>query len=203
VTPPVTDPGIIVPHVRSIYRGLSVNSTVGYSTRPQSSSQDCSSVLMTSKPFPFNPRQIKARVDNFVIAQHRAKRILATALHNQRQRVDQYQKYQQDLIREEHEEAEQLRRDATAQQSNTEQEILTDYEGQAEGYSLRYSNNWNKHGTSMFSKKKPLMDKSNLMLLGPTGVGKTLLVETMARLVDIPVAISDCTKLTQAGILFI
>jgi ATP-dependent Clp protease ATP-binding subunit ClpX len=37
------------------------------------------------------------------------------------------------------------------------------------------------------------------MLLGPTGCGKTLLIKTMAKLVDIPVAISDCTTLTQSG----
>jgi ATP-dependent Clp protease ATP-binding subunit ClpX len=39
------------------------------------------------------------------------------------------------------------------------------------------------------------------MLLGPTGCGKTLLIRSMAKLVDIPMAISDCTTLTQSGIL--
>ena len=156
-------------------------------------------------PLPFNPRQIKARIDNYVIAQHRAKQILATTFHNHRLRNEQLRQYQQDLLREENEEAEQLRAaTAHAQQLNmsSEQEILTDYEGQAEGYSQRYPMNGNKSGKAAFLKKRPpLLDKSNVMLLGPTGVGKTLLVKTMAKLVDIPVAISDCTSLTQAGIL--
>jgi len=43
------------------------------------------------------------------------------------------------------------------------------------------------------------MDKSNIMLLGPTGSGKTLLARTLAKLVDVPFAIADATCLTQAG----
>jgi ABC-type dipeptide/oligopeptide/nickel transport system ATPase component len=39
------------------------------------------------------------------------------------------------------------------------------------------------------------------MLLGPTGCGKTLLIKSMAKLIDVPMAISDCTTLTQSGIL--
>jgi ATP-dependent Clp protease ATP-binding subunit ClpX len=43
------------------------------------------------------------------------------------------------------------------------------------------------------------IDKSNIMLLGPTGSGKTLLVQTLARLIDVPLVITDATCLTQAG----
>ena len=43
------------------------------------------------------------------------------------------------------------------------------------------------------------MDKSNIMLVGPTGSGKTLLARTLARLVDVPFTIADATSLTQAG----
>ncbi len=41
--------------------------------------------------------------------------------------------------------------------------------------------------------------KSNLMLIGPTGTGKTLLAETMAKILDVPFAIADATTLTEAG----
>ncbi len=41
--------------------------------------------------------------------------------------------------------------------------------------------------------------KSNIMLLGPTGTGKTLMVQTLARILDVPLAIADATTLTDAG----
>uniref|UniRef100_A0A915I342 ClpX-type ZB domain-containing protein n=1 Tax=Romanomermis culicivorax TaxID=13658 RepID=A0A915I342_ROMCU len=43
------------------------------------------------------------------------------------------------------------------------------------------------------------LDKSNILMLGPTGCGKTLLAQTIAQCLDVPFAICDCTSLTQAG----
>src|SRR5512146_615640 len=43
------------------------------------------------------------------------------------------------------------------------------------------------------------LDKSNILLLGPTGVGKTLLAQTLARILEVPFTIADATTLTQAG----
>ncbi|KXJ19360.1 ATP-dependent Clp protease ATP-binding subunit clpX-like, mitochondrial [Exaiptasia diaphana] len=48
-------------------------------------------------------------------------------------------------------------------------------------------------------RDKITLDKSNILLLGPTGSGKTLLAQTIARCLDVPFAICDCTALTQAG----
>mmetsp|Transcript_27210 Transcript_27210/g.75063 ORF Transcript_27210/g.75063 Transcript_27210/m.75063 type:complete len:413 (-) Transcript_27210:232-1470(-) len=62
------------------------------------------------------------------------------------------------------------------------------------------SNNNNNNRNSKLRNVEPVdIDKSNLMILGPTGSGKTLLVKTLAQLVDAPLVIADATCLTQAG----
>jgi hypothetical protein len=84
--------------------------------------------------FALSPKAIKSRIDDFVIAQDRAKRILSTAMHNQRLRIQQLEQYQRDLLADEREHAELLRREAANEQSTDPvAEILTDYERQSEG----------------------------------------------------------------------
>ena len=57
------------------------------------------------------------------------------------------------------------------------------------------------HYKRITSKKESDVDlqKSNILMLGPTGSGKTYLVQTLARLLDVPLAITDATSLTEAG----
>ncbi|MGW8256520.1 MAG: ATP-dependent Clp protease ATP-binding subunit ClpX [Thermoguttaceae bacterium] len=86
------------------------------------------------------PRQIVAQLDQYVIGQELAKKVLAVAVHSHYKR----------LI----------------------------------------------HGTSGADVE---IDKSNIMLIGPTGSGKTLLAQTLARILDVPFAIGDATTLTEAG----
>ncbi len=86
------------------------------------------------------PRDIKATLDDYVIGQERAKRVLSVAVYNH------YKRLQHDN-----------------QKSDVE------------------------------------LGKSNILLIGPTGSGKTLLAETLARLLNVPFTIADATTLTEAG----
>ncbi len=56
------------------------------------------------------------------------------------------------------------------------------------------------HYKRIFSRDhRPDLEKANILLIGPTGVGKTLLAETLARFLKVPFSISDATPLTEAG----
>jgi ATP-dependent Clp protease ATP-binding subunit ClpX len=86
------------------------------------------------------PREIKASLDEYVIGQEQAKKILAVAVHNHYRRIES-------------------------------QTFVGDVE----------------------------LQKANIVLLGPTGSGKTLLAQTLARILDVPFTIADATTLTEAG----
>ncbi len=57
------------------------------------------------------------------------------------------------------------------------------------------------HYKRIFKNEKTDVElgKSNVLMLGPTGVGKTLLAQTLAKILDVPIAITDATTLTEAG----
>jgi ATP-dependent Clp protease ATP-binding subunit ClpX len=102
-------------------------------------------MLETPRPKPHaaklpNPRQIKEALDEYVISQERAKRVLSVAVYNHYKRVN-------------------------AGSSIDEVEL----------------------------------QKSNVLLVGPTGSGKTLLAQTLAKVLDVPFCIADATSLTEAG----
>ena len=97
------------------------------------------SPVMTSGKLP-KPKEIKAVLDEYVIGQDRAKRVLSVAVYNHYKRVFERRR-----------------------------------------------------------KENVELQKSNILILGPTGVGKTLLAQTLARLLNVPFAIADATTLTEAG----
>jgi ATP-dependent Clp protease ATP-binding subunit ClpX len=91
------------------------------------------------------PAAIKKILDEYVIGQEKAKKILAVAVHNHYKRIDS--------------------KPATGKDADDDIEL----------------------------------QKSNILLLGPTGSGKTLLAQTLARILNVPFAIADATNLTEAG----
>jgi ATP-dependent Clp protease ATP-binding subunit ClpX len=58
---------------------------------------------------------------------------------------------------------------------------------------------YNHYKKVKYKPKEIEVDKSNILLIGPTGVGKTFLVQTLAKFLELPLALSDATSLTEAG----
>ncbi len=65
--------------------------------------------------------------------------------------------------------------------------------------SVAVYNHYKRINSSSHRDNDVELDKSNILLLGPTGVGKTLLAQTLARILDVPFTIADATTLTEAG----
>jgi ATP-dependent Clp protease ATP-binding subunit ClpX len=96
--------------------------------------------LVKSKEGVPSPKEIKGVLDDYVIGQEHAKRVLSVAVHNHYKRLNHAAK-------------------------NADVELA----------------------------------KSNILLIGPTGCGKTLLAQTLARIIDVPFTMADATTLTEAG----
>ena len=102
--------------------------------------EDKSSIVREGGGVP-TPAEIRQGLDDYVIGQDQAKRVLSVAVHNHYKRIE--------------------------------------------------------HGESAGSEIE--LAKSNILLLGPTGCGKTLLAQTLARMLDVPFTMADATTLTEAG----
>ena len=84
-------------------------------------------------------------------------------------------------------------------------DILDEYvigqEGAKKVLSVAVYNHYKRLEASQSSRDGVELAKSNILLVGPTGSGKTLLAETLARLLNVPFTIADATTLTEAGYL--
>ncbi|RMD43154.1 hypothetical protein DV735_g1922, partial [Chaetothyriales sp. CBS 134920] len=139
------------------------------------------------------PRSLKQHLDQFVVGQERAKKILSVAVYNHYQRINELQRRQD-------EEEELLAQKDRRDRHPVEQE----FPGQQ--LTIRMGGLPTGHMRTNPPPPPPLVDttpltieKSNILLLGPSGVGKTLMAKTLARVLSVPFSMSDCTPLTQAG----
>ena len=116
----------------------SLQNQMGQQPKPKKKKSEKKDPVLDLKKIPA-PHKIKATLDEYVIGQEYAKKVMSVAVYNHYKRVA----------------------------TNTMDEIE--------------------------------IEKSNMLMIGPTGCGKTYLVRTLARLLDVPLAIADATSLTEAG----
>ncbi|KAK5800114.1 hypothetical protein VI817_002326 [Penicillium citrinum] len=141
------------------------------------------------------PKVLKQYLDQFVVGQDRAKKVLSVAVYNHYQRV-------QDLQRRE-EEAEELQAKRQRREAFESHPLEDEFPGQQSAVgipSTPKSRQVTPLNQAELVDNSPLqIEKSNILLLGPSGVGKTLMAKTLARVLSVPFSISDCTPFTQAG----
>lgn len=142
------------------------------------------------------PKMLKKHLDDFVVGQERAKKVLSVAVYNHYQRVQELQR--QD------EEQEELQAQLARRQMGQRHPVEDEFPGQQSTIIYTPPSEDTEppveEPSTVVVDPSPLaIEKSNVLLLGPSGVGKTLMAKTLARVLQVPFSMSDCTPFTQAG----
>ncbi|XP_056273245.1 ATP-dependent Clp protease ATP-binding subunit clpX-like, mitochondrial isoform X3 [Pseudoliparis swirei] len=168
----------------------------GLNKEPESAAEAVKLAFAQKPPPP--PKKIYAYLDKYVVGQSYAKKVLAVAVYNH------YKRIYNNIPAGSRQQVE-----VEKQPSLTPRELLQiagiSPHGNALGASMQQQASQQapqeKRGGEVLDSAHTgiKLDKSNIILLGPTGSGKTLLAQTLACCLDVPFAICDCTTLTQAG----
>ncbi|EUC38523.1 hypothetical protein COCVIDRAFT_95402 [Bipolaris victoriae FI3] len=155
------------------------------------------------------PKVLRQHLDQFVVDQDRAKIVLSVAVHEHHLRIQELKRQQQEQARLE---AQAQRRASVfrhpvevdefpGQQSTVELHNHNDPQSFSEAPAYRPASDSPADPDSLIdnSEHQLLIEKSNVLILGPTGVGKTLMCKTLAKTLGLPISMSDCTTFTQAG----
>uniref|UniRef100_A0AAV2L2G0 ATP-dependent Clp protease ATP-binding subunit clpX-like, mitochondrial n=1 Tax=Knipowitschia caucasica TaxID=637954 RepID=A0AAV2L2G0_KNICA len=172
------------------------DSKKGLSKEPESAAEAVKLAFAQKPPPP--PKKIYAYLDKYVVGQSYAKKVLAVAVYNH------YKRIYNNIPAGNRQQVE-----VEKQPSLTPRELLQiagiSPHGNALGATMQQQASQQapqeKRGGEVLDSTHTdiKLEKSNIILLGPTGSGKTLLAQTLARCLDVPFAICDCTTLTQAG----
>ncbi|KAH7413428.1 P-loop containing nucleoside triphosphate hydrolase protein [Cadophora sp. MPI-SDFR-AT-0126] len=151
------------------------------------------------------PTLLKEHLDKYVVGQDKAKKVTSVAIFNHYQRIREIRR----LEEEEHAKAEQEARWELRERERNSHPVENEYPGHIETVDL---NNTSSPYRSPAPPPDPelghlplpedtrtVIEKSNVLLLGPSGVGKTYILSTLARVLEVPFATVDCSALTQAG----
>lgn len=151
------------------------------------------------------PRMLKEHLDAFVVGQERAKKVLSTAVYNHYQRIQEVQRQDDefDELMQQHARREMANRHPVEGSDellfNRESSVLTHELDEFPGQPATVRLNPLPPPPPLQDSTPLTIEKSNVLLLGPSGVGKTLMAKTLARVLEVPFSMSDCTPLTQAG----